>query len=149
MLAELGVWATRRWFRRARWRSWGGATRAQGPPEPQRRARVSERSRPHADARRCTAAIAPMLNSASRIMLNAGSNPAGRKAASRTAPPKMPTSPRARLDFDPAPADRSRVPTATDSEFRISGANSALGRWLFIPSFLNCVALVGLIGDRL
>lgn len=37
----------------------------------------------------------------------------------------------------------------TDSEFRLSGPNSALGPWLFIPSFLIYGALVGLIGDRL
>ncbi len=37
----------------------------------------------------------------------------------------------------------------TDSEFGLSGANSSLGRWLFVPSFLIYGALVGLVGDRL
>lgn len=37
----------------------------------------------------------------------------------------------------------------TDSELKLSGPNSTLGPWLFVPSFLIYGAVVGLIGDRL
>jgi hypothetical protein len=37
----------------------------------------------------------------------------------------------------------------TDSEFQLSGPNSSIGPWLFVPSFLIYGAVVGLVGDRL
>jgi hypothetical protein len=37
----------------------------------------------------------------------------------------------------------------TDSELKLSGPNSTLGPWLFVPPFLIYGAVVGLIGDRL
>jgi hypothetical protein len=37
----------------------------------------------------------------------------------------------------------------TDTEFDIPGANSEIGRLVFVPAFLIYGALVGLIGDRL
>ena len=37
----------------------------------------------------------------------------------------------------------------TDAEFNVAGANSDVGRWLFVPSFLIYGAIVGLIGDLL
>ena len=37
----------------------------------------------------------------------------------------------------------------TDAEFNAGGANSDVGRWLFVPSFLIYGAIVGLIGDLL
>jgi hypothetical protein len=37
----------------------------------------------------------------------------------------------------------------TDSEFHLSGPNSTIGPWLFVPSFLIYGAVVGLVGDRL
>lgn len=37
----------------------------------------------------------------------------------------------------------------TDSEFNAPGANSDLGRWLFVPSFLIYAAIIGLVGDQL
>lgn len=37
----------------------------------------------------------------------------------------------------------------TDSEFHLSGPNSTIGPWLFVPSFLIYGAIVGLVGDRL
>ena len=36
----------------------------------------------------------------------------------------------------------------TDSEFHLSGPNSTIGPWLFVPSFLIYGAVVGLVGDR-
>jgi hypothetical protein len=37
----------------------------------------------------------------------------------------------------------------TDAEFNLAGANSDLGRWLFVPSFLIYGAMVGVIGEGL
>ena len=36
-----------------------------------------------------------------------------------------------------------------DAEYNVAGANSDVGRWLFVPSFLIYGVIVGLIGDLL